>query len=473
MVSGNAACDRCHKNKEKCQYSNHNQQQCSNCHRLGLSCLPRPRKRMGRKPSTKPFPHGNHAIIQFSTKPRQRKVNSGHIGQPSISNRLSHHTFSPVTHISPHLCKILSSREGFFNTHRHFMLGPSFADEFQATILQLFRHSSQILSEAYHAILELLFVDRERKVSNELSSIRLGTRSLQSFLSLVSSTATIENAATILMHGQIMLAFNAALPLGSTTRVITRGTLWPVRALYREMHRIQHLDSVIIPPVLVDTIDSLIRREMPVVRLPTSQRCVVDRFSGICSSLLPLLYDLCECSYHDIAVSSAKHDGGAGVNEYNPYCGIEHRIKTWRPLYPPDFLNKFSTLEITAMQAQANSYKNAALLIIHRLRFPLGVEDGAAHDYAEAILKELSPLTGWPCTGATGLGLDFPLFIAMIEIPGWGEKVFRAFEPLRYRKRQAKDMLEFLRVIQKSRLIGYTGLWFDLVEDSFQGDFLP
>jgi hypothetical protein len=133
------------------------------------------------------------------------------------------------------------------------------------------------------------------------------------------------------------------------------------------------------------------------------------------------------------------------------------------------FFTTYSALEISIMLTQARSYRIATLLVIHRLRFPLGIEDLIAHSYADEILRELSILKAWPPDAATGLGLDFPLLVATLELPGPGSEIYKAFEPFRFRRQHSDEILDFISLVTKARQNGYNGLWFDLVQGRLHG----
>ena len=125
------------------------------------------------------------------------------------------------------------------------------------------------------------------------------------------------------------------------------------------------------------------------------------------------------------------------------------------------------------MLVQAHLYRLTALLIIHRLRFPLGTEDIIGQRYAKEIFRELYSLREWPTNGATGLGLDFPLFVAMVELPKVGFEAFQAFDALRYRKQHPRNIMEFIELIQKKQRLAFRRSWLDLVNGGFIGDILP
>ncbi|KAK2592623.1 hypothetical protein QQS21_009688 [Conoideocrella luteorostrata] len=499
------ACEQCHKAKEKCEFFS-NQKSCFRCLRLQKTCRSRLKARMGRRPVAPAFPYGAHAIINLAPRARRHKSQdqSSNFVELELSDTYSASSYTVAGECVPKprifgpswmeelhdtdifaqllvgnktVRTIFANEEGFFNAHRRFMLGKSFTADFYSAALLVFRHSPYILTDGYCALVGSLATACQNRETEELYHLGLvsGARCLRYLTTITPSVAKLGHAAVVITLGQILLAYNALLPRGFSTRTITRGTLSSIRGWYPLLHQRQELDAITIAPVLVDTVDCLIRRDMPVLRFPSTGRCIVDRFAGIASSLLPLLYDLCECSYQmkhmnpTIQSISSDHNGAI----WDRYSEIEQKIAAWKPTIPPDFFAKYTASEVAIMLANATSYRLASLLIIHRLRFPLGYGDDTASRYAEAILEELSPTKVWPCNGATGLGFDFPLMVAMIEVPSAGKETFIAFNAIRLMERQSKDILKLVERISKARESGYSGLWFDFVDEWFSGDILP
>ncbi|KAK9365603.1 hypothetical protein V1509DRAFT_612357 [Lipomyces kononenkoae] len=496
------ACEQCYIKKVKCHFSR-GQKVCSGCQRAGRACYPRRMNRMGRKPVLKTFAYGTSSIISLILKPPEHEDRHSPKGQVScdeyetattVERCWASSTDQPLSFLAPEaigrvqiltsFCTLkppgenyrrvnhfLATKEAFFDVHRHFMLGESFVDGFQTAVLLVFNRSPQILSDAYRAVLGLM---RFRKMqARELDGLdlALGTDCLRFLTTASSSIAQVEDAAVTMMLGQILLVYNNLLPC-SSTRTITRGALLSARDWYPALMQQPGLDAITLSPVLVDTIECLIAREMPVLRLPITGRWVIDRLVGVCYSFLPLLYDLCERSYETKMNGSLKPIGSGHSIKDDPYSEIEQKIKAWSPECPSFFFTEYANSEITAMLTQASSYRTAALLVIHRLRYPLGTEDSIGHCYANSILDELSHLEAWPPDGATGLGLDFPLLVAMMEIPGRGQEMFKAFDHLRFRQ-HSEENLEFVQVVRKAYESGYAGLWFDLVNDELQFPVLP
>ncbi|KAI0126179.1 hypothetical protein BJ170DRAFT_583546 [Xylariales sp. AK1849] len=506
--SSPGACERCHRYKEKCSFGRA-QKSCSRCSTLGEQCRPRLRKRMGRRPVAQQLPYGATSVMHLVrgeqndavhpitgdqvvcddvkyANPAKRLRRRSSRPDPrlpcpntpvrhdattwagSLCNPPSFRTLRPPLRSSWQVNHVLETTEGFFEGHRTFVLGRSFVDDFQSTVRRLFARSPQILADAYSVALKLMGSRHATSPGLDGHDLTIGAHCLQRLIDGSSSITHPEDAAVIVLLGQALLVYNTLIP-SPTTQVITRGTLLSVKHWYPALIKRPYLDAVTLTPVLMDTIECLIRREMPVIQLLAPDRCIVDRFLGVCASLLPLLYELCEQSYQAKTNGIMEKVSPWDPVEDSPYTEIKRKIRDWAPELPSCFFTTYSALEVSIMLAQARSYRIAALLVIHRLRFPLGIEDLVAQRYADDILREISILKAWPSDAATGLGLDFPLLVATLELPGLGSDIYKAFEPLRFRRQHSDEILDFIKFVTKARENGYCGLWFDLVHNRLRG----
>lgn len=448
---------------------------------MSVLCQKRTKRRMGRKPRVKQFAHGNCSIMPLDagTRNYHTAINHAEVLGPrpntnapvDVVQQIVAFHFSRPTHHEG-LKSFLSVSESLQVAKCCFTMGTCFIGDLQVANLLTFIRSPYILADGYHTILEFMSDHRQRVLVLKDLDITLGSRTLRSFIGLSKCIVYVEDAVVVLMLGQILLAYNAMLPLGNSTRTITRSVLWIVRDWYPVMLQDPRIDAITITPVLIDSIDCLVRREMPVLQLPTTRMWTVDRFLGVCCSLLPFLYDLCQCS---VLVRGHRELNcqEADLILCDPYEDIERSIAAWEPEYPVDLHCRFTAEEVANMLAQARAYRFASLLIIHRLRYPFGTQDVVGQSHASQIIEALCPLLISTSDATRGLAVDFPLLVAMVEMPNHGVEVFQAFEPLRYRRRQSEDILNFVRVVQQARADGYRGLWFDLVRSGFKGDILP
>ncbi|CAH0016603.1 unnamed protein product [Clonostachys rhizophaga] len=476
-----AACERCHKYKEKCTYAGLDKS-CVRCLKLKRECVLRVKKRMGRPPVAK---SASSTILDVGTRPMEaantpdtntmilvtqtmssRKSNWQHAAFESRGFPFPRSLFAiQQSPLSQNIKHVIGSVDGFQGFHRFFMLGETFTSLYQSATLVIYDLAPQVFSNAYYATMSALFDQNNPGLrDNELT---LAASCLRYLVKLSSSINCVGDAAVVIMLGQIMLVYNSLIP-NPYTRTITKSTLLATKEWYPQLLKEPSFDSITLAPVFVDTVDCLFRREVPVVQIPNRNMCTVDRLLGISAPLFSYIHDLCVVSHE------CKVKGITPCAEHDPYTDVEERISSWVPEWPPDLFTTFSPLEATKIVAQAQNFRLGALLIIHRLRYPLGVEDDAAAVMADEIILLLSRLAKHQGDCATGLGLDFPLLVAMIEKPGPGSEVDEAFVPLRYRQHgESRQLSEFVKFVTDARRAGYSGLWLDLVHDGLHGVFIP
>lgn len=130
--------------------------------------------------------------------------------------------------------------------------------------------------------------------------------------------------------GQALAVFDILIG-GTSAHAILRSSLLSIRDWYPLLVQDAFLDPITITPVFSDTVECLVKREIPVIRFtPPPDRGVVDRYTGLCGTLLPLLYDLCECShvtkvgkYDEVILSEEYH--------YDPYAILSREFSTGSP----------------------------------------------------------------------------------------------------------------------------------------------
>lgn len=400
---------------------------------------------------------------------------------------------SPLGDMGRRVQELLENRDGFFHVHRHFMFGRNFSDEYQGAVKRLFRHSPDTLAAAYDAVLSQLDLGsmQVREDGRAGQDLKAGSDCIKALIEASSSVNNPEDAALVMMLAQILFVYNMAIGWPAAHMVV-RSSLLAIKDWYPILTKTAMFDSIVITPVLLDTIDSLIKREIPVVRLDFTDRVPIDRLLGLCASLLTLMYDLCELSHRGAASSSRKTGDGTEKPQLassaadfearyratyydDEYTEIEQKITSWSPTWPSHFLTAYSPVEVVAMLAQARLYRTASLLIIHRLRFPLGVEDRVARCHADAILNEFCNIEAWTSSPDHGLrfATDFPLLVATLELPERGGAILERLKPLRIQPLNSKGIVEFAREARRAAQEGYMGLWFDLAEKRLLVDVLP
>ncbi|KAK6220595.1 hypothetical protein LQW54_002040 [Pestalotiopsis sp. IQ-011] len=230
-------------------------------------------------------------------------------------------TLRPPVRSSKQVNYVLESADGFFAAHRPFMLGRSFLPEFHSVVRRLFARSPQILADAYAVALNLLSSRHAASRKLDEQYLAIGALCLHRLMGGPSSITRVEDAAVLLLLGQALLVYNTLIP-SPDTHIITRGTLLSVRHWYPALIRRSELNAVTMTPVLMDTIECLIRREVPVIQVPPPDHCVADRFVGLCSSLLPLLYELCIQSHQAKTGTTDPLVTCPGDGKTDRYCSV-------------------------------------------------------------------------------------------------------------------------------------------------------
>lgn len=282
--------------------------------------------------------------------------------------------------------------------------------------------------------------------------IAKGTSSLQKLRTARAQRP--EDAFAIVALGQTLAAFEL---LGDCTAsgLILRFSLEEIKGWYVQLALDEEKDPVIITSILWDSVQCLLRREVPVVRFVESEKGVVDRMAGLCTSLLPVLYDLC------VVGNSLKCGFGIDVDELGR---IEQRLLDWEPQRPTDFASTFSNQEVLGMDVQARMYRLAGLLIIHRLLNPIGTRDDVASNYASSILVELSAYAASVGPGKSLPNVAFPILMAAFEIPEIQTEVWESMAMLHVASVCAAKMMTAVEHAWKERRHGFRGCIFDLVD---------
>lgn len=362
--------------------------------------------------------------------------------------------------------------EQFSVIHLPFMLGSSFIPEAQRTVYTILRLSAPTLTEGYLAFLSLMTGYQRslvmRRGEPDMCRAAMGLERLRSV-----KVSQSYDAACTLFLGQTMYVFNVLTAQDSSTaHSIVRSSLMSTKEWLPMLIQFPIMDTIVMSPMLIDTVECLARREVPILRLPATERIIVDRYAGVCATLLPLLYDLCECSH---TMKRAAVDLGSELSTelWDRLAEIEQSIIFWKPRTSPQLFTDFGQHEVLAMVTQANVYRLAALLIVHRLRYPLGVEDEMARHLADGIFSEMSFFAKSAAKISTALPVVFPLTLAMFEIEGPGEELLDQLSSFTVQSTSALRLQQFVKLVRASRKSGYGGLWFELVDTELHAAVPP
>ncbi|CAI7656365.1 unnamed protein product [Penicillium glandicola] len=455
--------------------------------------IARPVKHIRHGSSTKDFPQGDLRISnavsqQHKSKESESRASASSSSSSSQRSFLSsplgaNEAWTPestdVMIISPE--KLLAAPSNFQTTtdalravmdveqfsviHLPFMLGDSFIPESQKTIYVILKLSAPVLTEGYLAFLGMMTNYQKslviRRVQPDMFKAAMGLQHLRSV-----KITHDHDAACALFLGQTMYVFNVlTATYSNTAHAIVRSALMSAKSLLPRLVQIPIMDTITMSPILIDTVECLVHREIPIMRLYPQRRVIVDRYVGLCATLLPHLYDICECS------NALKRDAPAIASEsylaiHDRLDELEETIRRWRPKTPARLFERYGQHAVLAIVTQANVYRLAALLIIHRLQYALGVEDEIAWKLANGIFSELAffAKSAVNVKESSALPVVFPLTMAMFEINGPGEDLLDRFASFSVQSASALRLQEFVKLARASRESGFEGIWFDLVD---------
>lgn len=484
---GIKACDQCHWSKEKCSFTGENRHHgCSRCRRLKFACTTsRATRRVGRRPTAKFFPHGKMQV--WSVRPHTPERDDDDDDDDHPSHERSPHSAEPerllaapsTLQTTSDALRAIEDVQQFYAIHMPFMLGANFAPNVRIAAYSVLSLTAPTLTEGYLAFLSLMTGYQASPVlQRDKPDMRKAARGLQNLRSV--RIRHEYDAACTLFLGQAMFVFNILTGANSSTaRSIARSSIISTRAWYPRLVRIPAMDTVVITPVLLDTVECLARREVPVIRLDIPDRVIVDRYAGLCLTLLPLLYDLCQRSWtwkKTMVDADSKARGEVVVDDDDDddwFVDIELAIREWKPAMPPFLFTQYGRHEILIMFTQAKVYRLVALLIIHRLRYPFGVEDEAAIQLANGIFRELAFFARSAEMDSTALPVVFPLIVAMLEVEGPGEEILDSLSSFTIHSICAAKLQGFVKQVRAFRKSGFRGSWFDLVEEHLDAAMVP
>jgi hypothetical protein len=209
-----------------------------------------------------------------------------------------------------------------------------------------------------------------------------------------------------------VLTFNIHI-IGERAYHICRYTLPALKPLNDACPDLEDEDNFTFLICLQQTeiVGCLFRHEVPSMRPQAWSERWVNRYLGVSSPLLAYSYDLCIlCS----KIHQARESEIGEIHLITELRSLESTITMWRPTYPDDFLSRYSQAEVAHMLAQVQIFRNALLLVCHRLRHPLGTSMDRAIFLAETILEQFDMVR--ILAQKTVLSMDFAFVIASFEM---------------------------------------------------------
>lgn len=379
------SCDRCHSIKERCSWTQ-GSDRCARCARLGFSCrITRPAKKLGRR-----------ALSAASLHPSLE-----------LTSRIS---VTPSITETDIIYTVLSA----YDVYSKFLVGPTFWDQHHAVLCSYYEQSKPILTHAYVAY--GLSVAQTRNCRAILSRDELFTPYRYASLALQNlrcmHVINTQQAATCLILGTIIMLF-AMFKRPHNVYTLSRQTLILFRPVYDTISSpCPNQFFFLTGTIMLEMLGSLIYGAVPALQFrQPDEPLYVDRYLGLTTSLLPLLFQICELNW---AVSSTGH-GGRDIHRItHSLDNLEAAALAWQASVPESLCQTFSAIEIEHISCQIQVIRMAALLMIHRIRFSFGVHDLPARAIGMSILTQLESTML-----ATGKPVKFvmvPVLVACVEL---------------------------------------------------------
>ncbi|OAL18698.1 hypothetical protein AYO22_10391 [Fonsecaea multimorphosa] len=349
---------------------------------------------------------------------------------------------------------------GFYSTYDLFMLGPTFAPRYRAAIRHSYSSAPTLLQDIYAALFNVCKRAKLDPGPLDESDLAPGAWSLWKLRNM--RICGPRDALATMALGQALAAFDFMTVCRGPSPIL-RYALTVVQPWYEDLAEDAAFDPVTISPIFWDTIWCLLRREIPVLQFRLGDRVVVHHVAGLCTTLLPILYDLCVIS-NELQGWDASSSSWSGANVRIQQ--IEQRLLSWMPRPPPDFTSKFSEQEILAVNAQAQMYRSAALLIATRLLNPLGTNDDLASWYAHTIIYEFAEYRTSTVPGTRLHNVAFPILVASMEIPDIPSEVWKSITSLALAPLCLAKMQAMRDHIWAERRAGSTSFMLDLVNQA-------
>ncbi|GAM35924.1 hypothetical protein TCE0_018r04628 [Talaromyces pinophilus] len=439
------ACDRCYQLKERCERTT-TSVHCARCGRLGLDCATvRPVRPVGRRV--------------------QRDINVSGLASGK-RRKLEYH--QPVIEDieacldKPEEKELLQFLLGQADSMDNYVVCPSFQAEQQHSLAVQLPAALPLLKDAYLACAITMKQLQSGTVTDAdtNTSIQYISKAMSTLRSL--STSHSKDAALCQTLGSI-LAFSIYTAIGVGVPEICSFCLDTTSSSVEAETAVvnTHKGSWENFLVLQETMNCLVYRQKPTLRIQTPVPGVVDRHLGLSLPLMPYYHDLCVIS-NSLAHST---DLSALALLQKQLDDIQSVVESWQPSNLDQLVGQFDSAEIVHLLAQAKVYRLGALLVGHRLRYRLGEQDSQAALWSKEIIMELE--IAYQVTKRSIRFVTLPFIVAAVEVRDKASrsKTLKLVDDCvdQYAPTLKKATKKFLCNVWRERDSNFTGYWFDLV----------
>ena len=286
-----------------------------------------------------------------------------------------------------------------------FVIVPGFVRSFQDMLRKSFTSSPEILRDAYLAAAAAFVQIQNGELGNENLSLNRSSMSIERLRRFQPKDRS--QLALLTRLGMSIVTFEL-LTSSSSSHAIVAHTLLSLKPWLPLPSADLDLDFNVNLLVLMDIVNCIVYREVPIMRHETD-KTRIDRCVGLTGGLFPIMYDICVVSHkHKYEVKPYS------TESEQDWAALALNVQKWHPYEPPNFSRLHQDNDTVTMRTQASIYRNALLLLIHRLQHPYGVIDAVAQSWSGHILSSLE--TSRHVTGRYPLPSFFPLLIASFEV---------------------------------------------------------
>ncbi|TEY49881.1 hypothetical protein BOTCAL_0282g00070 [Botryotinia calthae] len=388
------ACDRCYELKERCERASPSTY-CARCDRLGVTCSTvRPVRPVGRR--------AQHTDSVTRLTPRKsRKLAQN---QPSIDSSLN-----VLPNLQPEEEELLSFFLSQSENLNQFIAYPSS----QAGKQQLFSvQLSSALPSFRDAFLACaLSVKQPQTGTVGDAGTTFSVRYILKAMDALRSLPVLSSQDAVLCHALGgLLAFSISSAIGVGVPDVCRhclGTTTPFMGAAVSDVQDDPWGSFLI---LLETMDCLMHRQQPILRIRVPTSVVIDCRLGLCLPLLPYYHDLCVISNTLLNTTDTNDLARLQKQLHDIHCIVE----PWHPSQLDGLIECFDSTEIVHLLAQTKVYRLGVLLVGHRLRYPFGQEDSQAEIWSKEVMMELEMAK--LVTKKSMRFVTLPFIIAAVEV---------------------------------------------------------
>ncbi|KAI9653320.1 MAG: hypothetical protein M1821_007644 [Bathelium mastoideum] len=342
-----------------------------------------------------------------------------------------------------------------------YVVSPVFRDAEQQSLIASLRSALPVLKDAYLACAGSLKLLHRPDIAMEVdksATLRHASSAMEILRSLPVENS--KDAVLCLILGKA-LALSVYTVVGSGVADICHHCLRITSPFVNSLTSCADAEPWWSFLVMFETMDCVVHRRIPTVRIQLRDLERVDRYLGLCLPLLPYYYDLCVMSHSLVYTTDASYL----VLIEEKLSDIHAAVEAWQPSHQGHLVEQFQSADIVNLLAQAKVYRLAALLVSHRLRFTFGQQDIQADIWSKEIMMELKlaqSITKRPMQCVT-----LPYIVAAIEIrdPSTRVEALQAVEDYvdRFAPLVQTAVKTFLSRVWRERDLHPAYYWFDSV----------